>query len=230
MTDAFGYGQRQPNDFTSRYNSVAFVIRQFLAQVRTAIPVQVVAVSNSGGVEPVGTVDVQPMVNQLDGNGNATPHGTIFSIPYLRAQGGSNAIIMDPEVGDIGLLVVADRDSSSVKANKARSNPGSFRKHDLADGFYVGGFLNGTPTQIVRFHDSEIDIVSTVKVTITAPTIFLDGAVEFANTPITVVGGAPVQFSSQVKAPEFTAGTINLTTHRQSGVQTGGGTSGPPTP
>ena len=80
MTDAgFGYGQEIPNDSGSDFGAVAFVCRQLIAQISTMKLVKVVAV-NGGGVNPAGTVDVQPLVSQIDGNGNgksSTPSTTV---------------------------------------------------------------------------------------------------------------------------------------------------------
>src|SRR5579863_7836618 len=108
MTASFGYGQMEPSDIASEFNLLWFIIQQALGYVRTAIPVQVKSVTTAlpVGTAFVGIVSVQPLVNQIDGLGNSTPHGTIFNIPYSRLQGGSNAIIMDPAVNDIGLMVV----------------------------------------------------------------------------------------------------------------------------
>jgi hypothetical protein len=120
--------------------------------------VKVMAVQTDGGLAAAGTVDVMPLVKQVDGVGNATSHGTIFGLPYLRIQGGKNAVIMDPLVGDLGLAIIADRDSSSVKTNKAESTPGSKRRFSLSDGIYVGGILNAVPEQYVMFTDAGIKI------------------------------------------------------------------------
>ena len=57
--------------------------------------------------------------------------------------------LIDPTQGDIGLAIFADRDISSVRANRAQANPGSYRRFDMADGVYIGGILNGMPTQTV---------------------------------------------------------------------------------
>lgn len=156
MTDNFGNGQMQPWDTTSDFNAISFIIEQALARTRTMTLVKVVAVTNDGGVSPVGFVDVHPMVNMLDGAGVSSPHRTVFHLPYFRLQGGANAVILDPIVGDIGLAVIADRDISAVKSAKADANPGSGRRFDLADGVYIGGILNGAPSQYVRFTDSGI--------------------------------------------------------------------------
>jgi hypothetical protein len=135
-------------------NLSMFTARQMLGRISTAKLVKVLKVTNNGGVEPVGRVDVQPMVNQMDGGGVVTEHGTVYDLPYFRLQGGQDAIICDPKVGDIGVAVICDRDSSAVKASKDIANPGSYRRFNLADGMYFGGFLNGTPDQYVRFFDT----------------------------------------------------------------------------
>jgi hypothetical protein len=156
MTETSGNGQMQPSDTTSDFNAISFMIQQALAVTRTMTLVKVVAVTNDGGVSPVGSVDVHPMVNMLDGAGVATTHGTVFGLPYFRLQGGANAVIIDPVVGDIGFAVIADRDISSVKSAKADANPGSNRRFDFSDGVYIGGILNGSPSQYCRFTDSGI--------------------------------------------------------------------------
>lgn len=154
------FGQQGLSDNTSNYNAQVFLIRQELGKVRTAVSVKVVAV-NGGGVGAPPTVDVQPLVNQIDGQGNQTPHGVIHGIPCTRTQGGGNAIINDPKVGDVGHMIISDRDISSNKANNGdQSNPGSFRMHDMADGVYHGAMLNpANPNQYVQFTTTGVKIV-----------------------------------------------------------------------
>jgi len=151
VAEDFGYGQRAPEDTLHHFNVLSFVIKQSLGRMRTCTLVQVLSCTNSGGVAAFGFVDVQPMVNQIDGLGNPLPHGKLFKLPYFRLQGGKNAIICDPEKGDIGIAVFSDRDISRVKNTQAQSNPGSRRQYDLSDGIYIGGVLNAVPTQYVEF-------------------------------------------------------------------------------
>ncbi|MDE1138201.1 MAG: hypothetical protein PW999_00810 [Paraburkholderia tropica] len=47
---------------------------------------KVKGVTNSSGVAPVGFVDVQVLVNQLDGWNNATAHGTIYNLPRISGS------------------------------------------------------------------------------------------------------------------------------------------------
>lgn len=147
-----GYsGQLGLNASTSDYNSILSIIKQVLGETRTVTLVQIVKVTVSDAVGPVGFCDVLPIVNMLDGLGTAYKHSNVFGLCYFRLQGGPNAVIMDPKIGDIGIAVISDRDISTVKKTKKQGNPGSRRRFSLSDGIYLGGVLNGAPTQYVRF-------------------------------------------------------------------------------
>ena len=143
--------------------SIAFVVEQLMHGMATATLVLVKASSAT-------TVDVQPMVNQIDGAGNAIPHGTIHGLPFFSLRAGNSAFIAKPKVGDIGIAVFCHNDISSAKANAKPANPGSWRRNDWADGLYLGGFLGATPTQFISVDDAAgITITSTVGVTINGP-------------------------------------------------------------
>ena len=164
MTTPPTVGQQQPFTGSSLRNVIEFVARQLVfGQVDTSSLVQVVAV-HGGGVGPVGTVDVQPLVNQVDGAGNGTPHGTVYGLPYIRLQGGSGAVICDPVEGDVGQAIYCSSDISTVKATPQETlagggqtfNPGSFRRFSMSDGLYLGGTLNGTPTSYIQIVDGQV--------------------------------------------------------------------------
>lgn len=154
-------GQAALSDLGSHQATHQFLIEQMLGRLWTVTLVKVMACTNDGGLSAVGSVDVQPLVAAIDAAGTVQAHGTIYNIPYFRIQGGSNAVILDPVDGDIGLCCFASRDISAVKANKAPSAPGSFRRFDAADGLYLGGFLNGAPTTYLQFDaDGNINVVT----------------------------------------------------------------------
>lgn len=202
MSDANGIpsGQLKPSSTWGEFNNVAFMVQQALSKMQTATLVRVESCTNAGALSPVGLVDVTPLVNQLDGQGNPTSHVTIHNVPYLRLQGGANGIIMDPQKGDIGVCVFASRDISKIKATKKQGNPGSFRQYSFSDGMYLGGMLNGTPTQYVQFSAAGIKIHSPVAVVLDAPDIQLNAATVEINgttsttvtTPTFTVNGATV--------------------------------------
>ena len=225
MADNFT-GAQVPASNNSELNALTFLIKQVLASVAGAAPVKVVSVTNSGGISPVGFVDVLPLVNQIDGKGKPVPHGIVHHLPYFRVQGGANAIIIDPQVGDLGLAVFADRDVSAVKNARGQANPGSRRQNDWADGFYFGGFLNAAPTQYIAFTPSGITIVSPTQVTIQAPQITLNG-----QLTQTALGGGSGSVSLQgpvTVTNDLTAEGTSVHTHRHTDVQPGASLSGPP--
>jgi hypothetical protein len=126
----------------------------------------------------VGFVDVVPMVSQVDSAGNPTPHDVIYNLPYMRVQGGVNAVIIDPAVGDIGAALFCRRDISTVKRTRKPANPGSRRRFDWADGLYVGGFLNGVPTQYIRFSNTGVEIHTPNTLTVSAGSVVVNGPVQ----------------------------------------------------
>lgn len=160
-------GTQGPSSGNGEFNPASFIAENLINRIRTVHPVQVKTVyTQSGGtatpgaIAPAGYVDVLPLVNQLDGYGNATPHGTVYGVPYFRLIGGSNAVIIDPEAGDLGFMACCDRDISSVKANQGQANPGSRRQHSFEDGIYLGGFFGKSiPTQVFGFTDQGIFFV-----------------------------------------------------------------------
>lgn len=208
-----------PASVATDYTTWQFMIQQRISQIQTAAMVTVVAVTNAGGVSPVGSVDVRILVNQQTSNGTQVPHSVIHDIPYFRIQGGANAVILDPVVGDIGVCLFCSRDIQSLKADPQGSvpngvQPGSAAQFAYADGLYIGGFLNAVPAQYVAFAAAGITIVSPTKITLQAPEIDLNGAVKASSTIVAI--------------NDVTGQATSLHNHVHSGVQSGGSNTGPP--
>lgn len=177
-------GFLQPDDRSSPYLAHAFIIAQLINQIATIALVKVMKVTNNGGLAPVGFVDVMPMVHQVTDTGVPTPHGIIHNIPYFRLQGGTNAIIIDPAVNDIGICTFCSRDISGIKRTKDVGPPGTARKYDWADGLYIGGVLNGVPTQYIRHSPNGIEVVSPKQINLIAPIVQINASTEIlVNTP-----------------------------------------------
>lgn len=138
-TTTSGYGYLFPNDEVGAFNPTAFVVAQALSRMRTLT----LCVVRSLGA--TGFVNVQPIVNMVDGDGNALEHGTIYNVPYLQMRAGTSAIVAVPVVGDIGLMAVCDRDISSAKTSLAPGPPPSGREYDLSDAIYIMGISLGIP-------------------------------------------------------------------------------------
>ncbi len=241
-------GQQDFTTDASQYNATDFQMQQALRKINTAEPVRVVSVQ-PGAVGPVGMVSVQPLVNLVTGTGDGMAQSTLYQLPYLRIQGGENAVIVDPKPGDMGLAVYAMRDTEGVKANRDGNpaNPGSARTYSKGDGFYLGGFLNGQPKRYVMVDDTGITLddgqggkleLKGGKLTITAPAgIESTSPTEVHNTPALTMGGdgavatmnADMQINGTVTSTgDQVAGSISQMQHTHTGVQTGSGNTGKP--
>lgn len=199
------------------------MVQQALGKMQTATLVRIEKCTNAGGLSPVGFVDVTPLVNQVDSAGNPTPHVTIYNVPYFRLQGSKNAIIMDPEKGDIGVCVFASRDISKVKSTKDQANPGSARQYSFSDGLYLGGMLNGTPTQYIQFQPGGtggIRIHSPTQVKIDAPDVLITAdTVEVQCQTFTMDASA----AATITTPTFTVNGNTVLNGTLSSGGSGGG-------
>lgn len=240
------------SDAASEVGRMNFIIRSALSGLRTAMPVKVIAVTNTGGVSPIGLIDVQPLVSAVDGNGQTWEHGIIYNVPYMRIQGGSNGVILDPAVGDVGIATICDRDISTVKNTGKVSAPGSNRKNDMSDMVYLMTIIGAAPTQYVQFNSSgitihspnkvtitapNVEVIATTKAQITAPNVQVDASSACTinapsivlNGAISQTGGGAAAFSgSMTVTGDVTAAGTSVHTHKHGGVQTGGGQTGVP--
>ena len=189
------------NANNSEYNAISFIVQQAIReQVNTCIVCRVV--KRSGAY-----VDVLPLVTQISGKGEAIQPTTLYKLPYMRYHAGIAAVILDPVPGDIGLAVFASKDCSNVKTGTSTpQQPGSFRGNTMANGFYIGGFLNKAPSTFVELKQSG-------EIVITAP-----GGLT-VNGDITVNG-------SQTLTGDCVAAGISLDNHIHTGDS--GGTTSPP--
>lgn len=219
MTNTSFYGQDGIPDSNSDFHMISFLVRQELAKVQVAVPVKVVAV-HGGGLSGLPTVDVLPLVNQIDGVGNSTQHSTVFGVRCKRAQGGNYAVINDPKVGDLGSITVCARDISSVVTNTGQANPGSRRRFSMADSFYEPSVwsASGEPTQYIQFTDTGISIHDLNGNTITTSSAGIN------------LNGVVIDNTGKITSPaDIIGNSISLDNHVHGGVQPGSGNTGTPT-
>ena len=208
MADTPVIGQQQLASANGEFNTLTFLIQQMMSRLNVATLAKVVAVY-PGGTGVVGTVDILPLVNQVAGDGTLIPHTTIFNVPYFRLQGGSNAVIVDPGISDIGFVVFADRDFSTVQDTHAQAAPGSARRFDMADALYIGGWCaNQTPINFVQINNSAINVTASSASTVT---VSVGGSTSFIMTNGNVVINAEVQINGNVAISKNLTVTGNIT-------------------
>ena len=153
-----------------------YIIEGLIANIHTMMPVKILSVTiPTDSLAPIGRCEVLPLVQQIDGSNNVYPMGKIINVPYLRVQGGKNAIVIDPQVGDVGLCGFCERDISIVKRTGDVSAPDTRRKYDINSAVYMFSMMSGTPTQYIHFKSSGIDIKTTGDLNINGLVIKVDG-------------------------------------------------------
>jgi hypothetical protein len=192
-------GWISPWDTSHPENIHHFRGRQLQARLRTNVLVKVIAV-HAGSYPHSYTVDVQPLVNQVDIAGTSQPHGTVYGIPMLSGSGGNGAVVVKPKAGDMGFMAIGDRDQSAAIAANGQANPGSRRMHSMSDGIYLGGFANqNNASAYIVIDENGLTIKGDLNVT------------------------GKITASGEVKG-----NNIKLSTHTHSGVTTGSDHSGAP--
>ena len=153
-----------------------YIINNLIANIHTMMPVKILSVTvPADELAPIGRCEVLPLVQQIDGSNKVYPMGKIINVPYLRVQGGANAIVIDPQVGDVGLCGFCERDISIVKRTGELSAPDTRRKYDINSAVYMFTMMSGTPTQYIHFKSSGIDIKTTGDLNINGLIIKADG-------------------------------------------------------
>ncbi len=216
-------GSKEEKSANSIINSLDFVIEKSIKNlVNTAHLVRVEKVDTSNK-----KLDCALLVSQYDASGKLLEEARLYDIPYMTYQGGKVAIICDPCVNDIGLIVFAQQDISLVQSSKT-VQPASFRSYDMADGLYIGGFLNENAEIFLHLsQEGSIEMNAKENIVLKAPNI----AIEAEN--IEIKGQMVVEDNMQIKASlvvdeDVRVQSTSLVNHVHSGVQTGAGMTGKP--
>lgn len=157
------------------------IVMNALSLINTGELVKVTAVQ-SNGLAPVGFVSVKPLTMRMNADNNNVELSEIHNVPFFRLQGGANAFIVDPQVGDIGYCGFCSRDISIVKRIRDFAGTNAIRYSDISDAVFFGGWSANTPQQYVWFDGDEIKIKAAAKVTIDAPLTHCTGNLTAAGT------------------------------------------------
>lgn len=166
------------------YDKVISQFNSLITNVNTAMPCKVVAIEKQEqrGVNIVGFVDIQLMIEQTNGQKKGNETAIICNVPYIRIQGGTNAVIIDPEINDLGVAIFASRDITNFKEARRQTPPATWRKFSISDAIYIGGIRNQKPVQYIHFRNDGIEIYSPKRVHITTPTVLIDSDNTTINT------------------------------------------------
>lgn len=194
-----------PNKGNSTLNTLFTMMDNAVSRIFTAMPVQVLTVDTDKRL-----LDVMPMVSMLDNEGQAVEHAQISNIPYARQQAGDYGIIIDPKVGDKGLVVFASRDISNVVANRSKHIPASMRKHSISDAVYIASLLNEDPRTWLQITDGKLEM-AIAPAPKQSPTTFL--SVEDQKVEVSLANGSTtLSVENQNVKISLSSGTnVNIT-------------------
>lgn len=216
---------------TERLNDIEESLRLALeaerAGIWTALPAIVVAanlVAQTVSAQPT----IQGTITGPDGVARNVNLPLLVDVPIVWPRAGGFALTFPVAPGDEVLIVFASRCIDSWWQSGGIGAPAEVRMHDLSDGFAILAptsqpkRLGGVSSSNVQLRDSAgstfveitpsgaVNIVAATSINLTAPSIKFHGEVQQD-------GGALV------------SNGITYGTHKHTGVQTGGGTSGGPT-
>ena len=179
-----GKTNANPSDYIDEFNSLSFVVNSIISdRVKTAELVRVI--TNNGD----GTLDVLPIISDVDSEGNAISETPIFGVKFIEWQYGINAIQAQPAIGDVGLLVVCTKDTKNAQSGVV-GDLGSF---ELESGIYLGGLkgFNQAPTQYIKFTENGIEITTPKTLTVNTTENVVVNATGNANvTAVDIVATA----------------------------------------
>ncbi len=195
-----------------------------LASVWTSLPgiIQAYdATTQTATVQPA----VQGVVTAPDGSTSLVSLPVVTDVPVQFPSGGGFALTFPVAAGDECLLIFASRGIDAWHALGGVQQPTGSRKHALSDAFAMLGFrslpraLGAVSTTAVQLRNAAgtalVEIQPSGHIRALAP------------AGLEVVGNMTV--SGTITTPsDVVAGTVSLKLHQHSGVQTGGGVSGPP--
>ncbi len=107
------------------------LIRKIKKDIEVSLPCVVVKVHSRI------LVDVRPLIQRVDSDGNRVSRQVITHVPVETLGGGSTLITFPVAVGDLGWIDASDRDISLFLQSYKESQPGTARMHSLSDARFV---------------------------------------------------------------------------------------------
>lgn len=218
--------------------SLRLALESAQAQIWTAMPGVVTSVDLVKQ-----TVSVQPTIQGTTENPNGDTTNVnlpvLVDVPLMFPRAGGFALTFPVKAGDEVLVVFGCRCIDSWWQSGGVGAPAEARMHDLSDGFAILAptsqpkKLTNVSAANVQLRDEagstflevtpggKIKLTATSELEMVAPTIKMTGNMTLTGN--TTVNGQMTQTGG------MSIGGITFGSHKHTGVQTGGGTSGAPT-
>jgi hypothetical protein len=129
-----GIGSQNANTALSFINELDFFVDGKILEINTIKICQVTKVNGD-------TVNVKPLVLNLDGDKKPIEATELKELPFIRQQGGTSGFVIEYNVGDIVLVGFCDRDPQGVIRSKKETAPATYCPFPLSGGIVLGAVL-----------------------------------------------------------------------------------------
>lgn len=141
-----GVGSQNANTALSFINELDFFVDGKILEINTIKVCQITQVNGD-------TVNVKPLVLNLDGDKKPIEATELKELPFIRQQGGHSGFVIQYNVGDIVLVGFCDRDPQAVVRSKKEAAPSTFVPFPLSGGIVLGAVLFNAPSVYVKTTD-----------------------------------------------------------------------------
>lgn len=168
--------KQKPSDMSCQGNAVLSLIA---GAIKGCVFADIVIVKKVNGK----TLTVFPLVTGTNASGGSIANQDVYNVPFIQYQAGNSAVKMTPRIGDIGLVIACDKDTTNVRASRKSGPPPTQRRHSYSDAVYITAIasLNDEPTEFAEFTGSGINIQSPGVVNINGLKILADGTLQLAD-------------------------------------------------
>lgn len=214
------------------------IFAKLLQGVDGMLPAQVLAYDRNSN-----TATVRALVSVLTTDNQTVQRAQVAQVPVLALGGGGFVVNFPIKAGDKGWIEASDRDISLFRQRGDEAQPNSVRMHSFEDGRFIPDVFGAFTVDAEDMESAMViqSIDGTVKIALDADEIRVK-APKITNeaTDTLTLKAAHMMFDcNDIKgtapgggvnlASGATIGGINFGTHKHTGVQTGGGTTGNPT-
>lgn len=221
---------KDPADESGLAGSFRSVFRKVLQSTDGMLPAEVISYDRESN-----TATVRPIIAVLTMDSQIVKRAQIAKVPVIALGAGGFVVNFPMQPGDMGWIEASDRDISLFMQSLSESPPNTQRMHSFEDGRFIPDVFRSYDVSGVAEDAMTIQSLNgTVRVELSpskiryvAPLHEFDGAVKLKDT-LEVIGTSTLR-DDVATTGALTNNGVNVgSTHTHSGVQSGGGTSGPP--
>jgi Phage protein Gp138 N-terminal domain/GpV Apex motif len=204
---------RNPADDGTLAGTLRLVLTKFLQRTDDMLPAQVLAYNRSTNL-----AQVQPLIYMITTDNQQVTRAQVASVPVLQLGGGGFVLSFPINTGDLGWIKANDRDISLFKQFFSAAPPNTQRQHTFEDAMFVpdtmmqGVTINSEDASNVVLQN----LAGTVRISLGSDTLTITTPALTIDTPVATFTG------------DASIGGILFSTHKHTGVQSGGSDTGGP--